>query len=57
MKDVFCRKSCKNVTKLKRRITTAVRIISGDVLGYVWKNVKELLEAVTKEDGGHIENL
>ena len=57
VKDMVYRTPCRNVTQLKRRITTAVRTISGEVLGNVWRNLKERLNAVIREDGGHVENL
>ncbi len=57
VKDLVFRTQCRNVTQLKRRITTAVRIINGVMLGNVWKNLKERLNVVIREDGGHVENL
>ena len=57
VKELVFRTQCRNVTQLKRRITTAVRIINGVMLGNFWKSLKERLNAVIREDSGHFENL
>ena len=57
VKDLVFRTPCRNVTQLKQRLRTALRNINGEMLGNVWKNLKERLNAVIREDGGHVDNL
>ena len=49
---IVYRTPCKNVTQLKRNISTAVRAISGEVLGNVWETLKERINTVIREYAG-----
>ena len=57
VKDELFRFPFNNLTLLKRRITCAVRIVTPEMIGKVWKNLDNRLDAIIREGGGHIEHL
>lgn len=49
--------SYNSLTQLNRRITTDIRVIDENIPGNVLKKVEERLNAVTRENSGHIEQM
>ena len=46
-----------NISQLKRITTRAIRSITPETIRKVWKNLENRLQAVIRENGGHIERL
>lgn len=57
VKDKVYVTPCPNLTQLKRRITTAIRSVSVEMLLKVWENSQARLSTVIRENGGHFEHL
>ena len=46
-----------DLTQLKRRVTQAIRSITQEMIDKVRKNLENRLDAIIRENGGHIEHL
>lgn len=57
VKDKVFETSVSNITQLKRRITTAIRSVTQEMLNNVWRNLENRFHAIIRESGGHIEHL
>ena len=55
MKDQLLNTPVQNRTQRKRIIIRSGRSIAQDVINSVWKNFENRLDAIIRENGGHVE--